>query len=233
MGRPGAVRGIKNPARTQLTAQRQQHIKHHAHTGHRLALKAAAGLIRVDDDIGIGQLHRARTAVGGGQMVVGHQDLQAQLFGVGHALHAGNAVVHGDQHIGAGIEHALRNRRGQAIAIDHAVGHQIAHMFGTQQAQAAQGHSAGGGAVAVVVGHDAQLLVPGDGVGQQHGSFACAHQRGGRQETGQAIVELVHAGDAARRIQACQQGVNAGLLQGPGAARGDVTGGDLHFFWGD
>jgi hypothetical protein len=87
---------VKGP-RAQLGPQRQQHIEHHADAGNRLAGERAAGLVRVDDHIGLGQ-HRQ---LGGGQVVVGHQHLQAECARAGHALDAGNAVVDGDQHVGA------------------------------------------------------------------------------------------------------------------------------------
>ena len=52
----GCVCASKHAARAQFGAQRQQHVEHHAHAGDRLALEAAARLVRVDDHVGVRQL---------------------------------------------------------------------------------------------------------------------------------------------------------------------------------
>ena len=216
MGRPGGARCIKHTARAQLGAQRQQHIEHHTDPCHGLALKGAAGLVGVDDGVCGGQL-------GAGQVVVGDEDLQAQRLGLGHALHAGDAVVHGDEHIGAAFGHPAGDGRGEAVAIGHAVGHEIVHVGSPQQAQAAHAHGAGGGAVAVVVGHDAKALVLRHGIGQQaRGGVDAFESRWGQQPT-QAIVQFILGAHAARGIQARQQRVHAGLFQRPGGAGGNVS----------
>ena len=98
-----------------------------------------------------------------------------------HTVHAGNAVVHGDQHIGARVFHALGDRCGQAIAIDDAVGHDVGHMLGPQKLQAAQGYGAGGGAIAVIVGHHTQAFICGNRIGQQFGGLWQAFHGGGGQ----------------------------------------------------
>ncbi len=121
-------------------------------------------------------------------MVVGYQDLQTQGLCLRNTLHAGDAVVNRDQDICARLLNTLRNGGCEAIAIDHAVGHDIAHVLGTQHAQAAQANRAGRGAVAIVVGHNAQAFLSGDGIGQQDGSGFCAFQCIGRQQLGQTIV---------------------------------------------
>ena len=90
-------------------------------------------------------------------MVVGDQHLHAQTLRRRHTLHAGDAVVNGDEHISARIFYALGNGRCQAVAIDHPVGHDVADLLGAQHAQAPKTHSASSGAVAIVVGHDAQF----------------------------------------------------------------------------
>ena len=216
----------------QLGAQRQQHIKHHAHTGQRLAFKAASRLVRVDDHIGIGQHNGARQH--GRQVVVGHQHLHAQRLGTRHALQAGNAVVHRHQHVSACGFHAFCNAGRQAVAIDHAVGHQVSHgrkvQRRTQQPEPAHAHRAGCGAVAVVVGHDADLAARRHGVGQQHGGLGRAMQGRRRQQTRQAVVQLVGAEHAACGKQLRQQRVHTGLLQGPNTARRRVSDGDFHKF---
>ena len=161
-------------------------------------------------------------------MVVGHQHLQAQRLRRLHARHAGDAVVHGDQHIRALRVHTLGNGWGQAVAVDHAVGHQIAHVARPQHAQATYAHGAGGRAVAVVIGHDAQALVLRDGVGQQLGRFRGAqHARRGQQQV-QRVVEFVFGLHATGGVQAGQKGVDARLFQRPGAAGGHISGEQIH-----
>ena len=113
-------------------------------------------------------------------MVVGDQHFQAQGLRLGHAFNTGNAVVDRDQYIRTAGVHALGNRCGQAIAVDHPVGHDVAHLLGAQQTQSTHGHGAGGRAIAVVIGHDAQALIGLDRVGQQAGCSLHAQQARGR-----------------------------------------------------
>ena len=87
-------------------------------------------------------------------MVVGHKHLQPQSPGVGHAFNAGNAVVYRDQDIGALVKDPLGYRGGQSVSVDHPIGHQITHVFRTQQFQAAYRNRTGRCAVAVVICHD-------------------------------------------------------------------------------
>ena len=224
LGRPGGARCVKHTACAQLGAQGQQHVEHHAHPGHGFALERAAGLVGVDDGVG-------RRQRGAGQVVVGDEHLQAQGLGLGHAFHAGNAVVHGDEHIGAAFGHAPGDGCGEAIAVGHAVGHQVVHVLRTQQAQAAHAHGAGGGAVAVVVGHDDEALVFRHGIGQQAGGGVDALHAfftAGGQQPGQAVVQLVFALHAACGVQTGQQRVYACLLQRPGGAGGNVSCYDFH-----
>jgi hypothetical protein len=182
-----------------------------------LALEAAAWLVRVDDHVGLGQREP-------GQVVVGHQHLQAERTRGGHAFEAGDAVVHRDQQVGAALLHAPGDGGGQAVAVDHAVGHEVVDVLRAQQAQAAHGHGAGGGAVAVVVGHDADLASRGDGIGQQLAASGMPFRPAGGSRRAQAVVQLVLPEHAARGVQARQQRVDAGLLQRPGGARRDVAG---------
>ena len=114
----------ENTALTHQRSQGQQDIKHHTHTGHAFALETAARLVGVDQGMGRGQL-------AAWQMVVGDEHLQAQTFGFFHTAHAGDAVVHGDQDLCAAGVNPLGNVRGQTIAIDHAVGHDEAHVLRT------------------------------------------------------------------------------------------------------
>jgi hypothetical protein len=97
-----------------------------------------------------------------------------------------------------------------------------------QQLEAAQRHGAGRRAVAVVIGHDADLFAGGHHVGQQLGRLQRAAQRRRRQQPAQAVVELVGRMHAPRRIQLRQQRVDAGLLQRPDAARRDFAYLDFH-----
>ena len=210
----------------QLGAQCQQHIKHHAHTGDGLAFKSAAGLVGVHDDVGIGQPDAAVHQRG--QVVVGHQHLQAQRLGAGHAVDAGDAVVHGEQHVGTGGFDAVGDRCGQAVAVHHAVGHQIADALKAEQLQAAQRHSAGGGAVAVIVGHHADVQAIPQRVGQQHGGLGRAQQAAGRQQPGQAVIQFIHRVHAPGSIQLRQQRVNACLFELPDAAGRHVADVDFH-----
>ena len=211
----------EHPALSQLRPQRQQHIKHHPHPGNRLALKLATRLAWVDDHIGIRQNHLAIDD--GGQVVIRHQHLQTQGTCRGHAFHAGDAVVHGDEHIGRAVFDALGNRRGQAVTIDHPVWHDVSDVLGAQQAQSSNAHRTGGGPVAVVIGDDAELFICGDCVSQQHGRFCRSLHRGGRQQQSQAVVQFGFSNHPARRVQLRQQRVHARLFERPHGSGRDVT----------
>jgi hypothetical protein len=118
---------------------------------------------------------------------------------------------------------AFGNRRRQAVTIHHPIGHHKVHPLRAQQAQAAQGHGASGGAIAVVIGHDAQGRLALDGVGQQTCRRLNAHEVLQGQQMRQIGVEVLRSMHATRCEQARQQGVHARLLQRPQAAGGDVA----------
>ena len=96
-------------------------------------------------------------------MVVGDQNLQPQVLRGLHALHTGDAVIDRDQERGASRGHTLANGRCQAIAVLHAIRHQIADILRAQQAQATHGDSAGGCAITVIIGDDADVFLIFDG----------------------------------------------------------------------
>ena len=133
-------------------------------------------------------------------MVVGHQHLHAQGSGARHAVDAGNAVVNRDQQLRAGGLHAFGNRRGQAIAVNDPVRHQIADAGGTQQPQPAQRHRAGCRAIAVVVGDHAYFFPGRHRIGQQAGRLLRTMQRRRRQQLAQGLVKLVKRMNATRCI---------------------------------
>ena len=225
----GLVLECEDAALAQLSPECEQHIKHHADASDGFAFKVAAGLIGVDDDVGIGQGNFA--AHQGGQMVVGDQHLHAECPGPGHAVKTGNAVVNRDQQVGTRGVHPFGNRCGQAVAINDPVRHQVADAKAfdrcAQKTQAAQRHGAGRSTVAVVVRHHANLLTGDQSVGQQFGRGRCSQHAGRRQKSCQAVIEFVCGQHTTGRIQLGQQRVNAGLLERPCAARRNVS--DLYF----
>ena len=212
---PGLGGGADAAALAQLGAQGQQHVEHDADAGQVFAGEGAAGLVGVDDDGGGRQ-------GGAGQVVVGDEHLQAGVQRGLHAFDAGDAVVHGEQQVGVALGHALCDGGGEAVAVGDAVGHEVVQVLCAQHAQPAQGGGAGGGAVAVVVGNDADALLALDGVGQQAGGFGGALQAGragGRQQAGEGVVDFFGLLHAAGGIQARQQRVPA--CSSAQAARGE------------
>ena len=201
--RPLAI--VKGATCAQLGAQCQQGVEHHAHAGQRLARESAAGLIGIDDHVGLRQ-GVAR------QVVVGNQRGDAQRTGFFDAVDAGDAVIDGNDQVGFAVRGELDDGRGEAVAIFKTVRHQIGDV-GAHRAQPAHGDRTGGGAVAVVVGHDQHACAGFDGIGEQNGGVADALQLRGRDELGQRIVQLAGGGDAARCVQPRQRRVKAVLGQ--------------------
>ena len=225
----GCVRNTELAALAQLGAQRQQHVEGDADAGELLAREAAARLARIDDHVGLGQSHLA--VDDRRQVVVGDHHREPVRRGMGDAFEAGDAVVDRQQHVGRlALEREVDDRRRQPVAVDAPVGHDVGERrrVGAEHAQAAQHDGAGGRAVAVVVGDDADPAAGADRVGEQPRGRGGAEQARRRQQARQAVVELVGGLHAAGGEQARQQRMHARLLERPGGARRHVAGHDRH-----
>ena len=97
-------------------------------------------------------------------MVVGNQYVQPQGLGVCHTGHAGNAVVYGHDELRLALGGHFGQLRGEAVAVLEAVGHQKIHL-GAHARQANHRHGAGGGTVGIVVGHNQNTFLVGNGAG--------------------------------------------------------------------
>ena len=161
-------------------------------------------------------------------MVVGHQDFQAQRLRRRHPLDTGDAVVHRDQDLCAAVMHPLGNAGRQAIAIDHAVWDDEAHMLRPQQSQTTQGHRASRGTVAVVIGDDADAFLLCDGISQQLRSLVHAFHAIRWQQMLQLVVEFLRVLHTTPGIQTGQQWMDTGLFQGPDRAGWGVAGQEFH-----
>ena len=84
---------FEGAAPAQFRAQRQHDVEHDAATGDRLAREGAAGLVRIDDDVG----RRQRVAR---QVMVGHQYRNAEFVGARHAVdkNTNHAIFHVSLH---------------------------------------------------------------------------------------------------------------------------------------
>ncbi|MNC94710.1 hypothetical protein D3C83_116280 [compost metagenome] len=64
-------------------------------------------------------------------------------------------------------ERELRQRRLQTVAVAHPVRHQVTYAVCATTPQPAHGHRASRGAIGVVIGNDHDMVIRGDGIGQQ------------------------------------------------------------------
>ena len=191
----------KTAARAQIGAQSHQHIKNHPHAGQIFALKAAAGLVGVDND-----------AVGhgvGGQVVVGDDHLQPQGLRPRHAGEAGNAVVHREQNLRAARRSHVGQLGREAVAVLEAVGHQKIHRR-AHALQAFHAHGAGGGAIGIVIGHNQNVFPRQHRIGQPRGRFGAAFEALVRQKAGELVLQFGRRCHGACGTQARQQRVGAG-----------------------
>ena len=102
-----------------------------------------------------------------------------------HAVDAGDAVVDGDDDVGCLFARGqFHDFRREAVAILEAVGDDVVDR-GAHGAQPAQGDGAGGGAVAIIVGHNGHFFAGLDGVGQEHGGGIDVQQAGRRHQAAQ------------------------------------------------
>ena len=160
------------------------------------------------------------------QVMVGDQRRDAQFAGAGDALQAGDAVIDGDDQVGRLFGGQFDDFRRQAVAELEAVGNQEIDV-GAERLQGAHADCGGGGAVAVVIADDQQAGFGLDGIGQDMGGLVGIGQRGGRQQRLQFVVEFGLVGDAARRIEAGEQRVQALLFELPDGARRAAAGDDV------
>ncbi len=205
-------------ALAQFGAQREQHVEHDADAGDAFRREGAAGLVGIDDAVGVGQ-RRA------GQVVVGDQRGDAEFAGAGDAFEAGDAVVDGDDEVGRLPRGDIDDFRRQAVAELEAVRDEEIDV-GAERLERAHAERGGGGAVAVVVADDQQAGVGLDGVGQHVRGVAGMGEGGGRQQRLQLVVEFGLVGDAAGRVQPREQRVQALLFELPDDARRHAAGDD-------
>ena len=219
----GCAGRVEHAALAQLGAQRQQHVEHHADAGDGLALEAAAGLVGVDDDVGVGQHDARRPArAGGGRSPAPAGRARARAATPSRLAMPLSTVISTSAPL---CLDALDDGRRQAVAVAPRgrAPRSPTCRCAPSSAQAAQRHGAGGGAVAVVVGHDAQALVGGDGVGQQRGGLGAPFRPAGGSRRARPSSSSSGVAHAARGKQPRQQRVHAGLLQRPGGAGRDVA----------
>ena len=160
----GRVKPVKGP---QGLTDGSQQIKGNTTTRQGLAGKLATRLVRIDNNIRGGQ-NITR------QMVVCDQHLNTQGFGEGNTLKTGDAVIHGNNQVRAGVTQGLRrgvdtrrqqdNFRRQAVAVFEAVGHQVIHLQRTHGPQAQHHQGGAGGTIGIkVTDHQNALLATDTG----------------------------------------------------------------------
>jgi hypothetical protein len=163
-----------------------------------LARKRAVRLIRVDDAGRVGER-------GARQMVIGDEDPHAEAVRFRDAFVARDAVVHRDQKIRrtAGMD-AAHDLGRETVTVLEAVRHEVIDVA-AERPQRTDAHGARRRAIRVVVSDDDQLCTRFDRVGEYPCHLASVVQVVRAQQPLDRIVELQCVGDAARRVNACEQ----------------------------
>ena len=190
----------------QARAQRGEHVEHHPDAGEMARGEAAAGLVGIDDD-------RGRRQRRGGQVMIGHEHVEAARGGGRHALVARNAVVDRDEQPWR-VPGRKRDDLGrEPVAELEAVRHDEAHVR-AERAQPENADGARGGAVGVVVRDDHDALALRDRARETLRRGIDALQRAEARQGVEAVVELARERDAARGVDAREHGRQAAGDQG-------------------
>ena len=127
----------KHAARAQLAAQREQHVEHHADAGEVLAREAARRLVRVDDHVGIGQPHVVVEQRR--QVVVGDDHAACRWRAHAPRRRCWRCRCRPSPAAGRGrgaLQRQIDDGRRQAVAVDRAVGNDIAQLVGAAPSSA-------------------------------------------------------------------------------------------------
>jgi len=182
-------------------AERLHQLERDADAGQVLVGIAAVVALRVDHGKAIGQ-------IGIRLVVVGNDQVDAQVAGPARRLGAADAAVDRDDQLHPFGVQAIDGVRLQAIAVGQPLGDEVADV-GAQQLERPPQDDGGGDAVNVVVAVDRNALLRGDGGQQPIGCLAHV----GQAERVQQLVE--------RRLQETRRLVRVGE-----AANGQQPGGD-------
>jgi hypothetical protein len=139
-------------ALAQRRARGEQHVEHDPDAGEVLARKGASGLIRIDDQRGGRQRERC-----GGQVVIGHEHLDAGRGRRRDAVVARDAVVDGHDEARRHPGRFGDDLRRQTVAVFEAVGYEESDDR-AHACKSAHRHGARRGAVGIVIGDDHDFL---------------------------------------------------------------------------
>ena len=175
----------------------EEHVVHDAHARKGLRGEGRVREVRIYDADGGRKL-------GAGQMVVGDDDVDAELRGMAHGFGGGDTVVDGEEHVGArrACGEQVDHGAGEAVAVMDAVRHEVVGLH-AHHAESSDRHGAGGGAVAVVVGDDGHAFSALTRERKAFGGLAGALEHGGRQHRLPVLGELGGVPDAACGKRTC------------------------------
>ena len=176
---------------------------------------------RVDDGVGVGERAVSGFTLAGDVVVVGDDQVEAELVGGLGLIEGRDATVHADDEAGAFVVEATEGGAVEAVALFEAVGDVGAEVgFGLDRADGVVEDAGGGDAVDVVVAVDSDLLAGSDGfkdagrglveAGHERRVVQRGQRRGGEGEGGFDL------GEAARFQEAGDERIG---LQGSGEAR--------------
>ena len=161
-------------------AKREHGVEHHSNASDTLARECAAGLVRIHDAQGVGQLVA-------GQVMIGDEHRNAERLRFRDAFDRCDAVVDGDDEVRLALGSQPDDFRSEPVAVFETIRHEVVDVR-PESAQGTHADGAAGGAVGVVVGNDEKTPAVAHGIGEYFRHRLCVHHGVERNEGAELVL---------------------------------------------